>query len=489
MLKASNEIIINAADIIAKDLNNFFDTLLLFFFIIILSLVFFFNFRYNCYMQKYKIITYGCQMNIHESEKIAGTLQSMGYVECKDENDADVIVFNTCCIRDNAEKRALGNIGAVKHLKKSKPGLILAVVGCMTQQDGAGLNLRQKYPYVDIVLGTNNLAELKNAVLKLKNSGKKSVLIDPNERPEVLEGELKYRTSGCNAWLNIMYGCNNFCTYCIVPYVRGRERSRKMQNVIDEFKMLIDQGYKEITLLGQNVNSYGHDLNDGSNFAKLLEEIAKIQGKHRVRFMTSHPKDLNMDVIDIIADSKNICNNIHLPIQSGSNKILKLMNRHYTREYYLDTIDAIKSKIPNCGITTDLMVGFPYEEEEDFEYTLDIVRRVKYSSAFTFIYSVRKGTKAALMPQIPAEVSKDRIKRLIAEQNKITKDLSKEYEGNVYEVLCEDVAPKKVGYVCGRTDSGRLVTFEGSNDLIGQFVNIKINKSQSASLFGELVEE
>ncbi len=489
MLKASNEIIINAADIIAKDLNNFFDTLLLFFFIIILSLVFFFNFRYNCYMQKYKIITYGCQMNIHESEKIAGTLQSMGYVECEDEIDADVIVFNTCCIRDNAEKRALGNIGAVKHLKKSKPGLILAVVGCMTQQDGAGLNLRQKYPYVDIVLGTNNLAELKNAVLKLKNSGKKSVLIDPNERPEVLEGELKYRTSGCNAWLNIMYGCNNFCTYCIVPYVRGRERSRKMQNVIDEFMMLIDQGYKEITLLGQNVNSYGHDLNDGSNFAKLLEEIAKIQGKHRVRFMTSHPKDLNMDVIDIIADSKNICNNIHLPIQSGSNKILKLMNRHYTREYYLDTIDAIKSKIPNCGITTDLMVGFPYEEEEDFEYTLDIVRRVKYSSAFTFIYSVRKGTKAALMPQIPAEVSKDRIKRLIAEQNKITKDLSKEYEGNVYEVLCEDVAPKKVGYVCGRTDSGRLVTFEGSNDLIGQFVNIKINKSQSASLFGELVEE
>ena len=489
MLKASNEIIINAADIIAKDLNNFFDTLLLFFFIIILSLVFFFNFRYNCYMQKYKIITYGCQMNIHESEKIAGTLQSMGYVECEDESDADVIVFNTCCIRDNAEKRALGNIGAVKHLKKSKPGLILAVVGCMTQQDGAGLNLRQKYPYVDIVLGTNNLAELKNAVLKLKNSGKKSVLIDPNERHEVLEGELKYRTSGCNAWLNIMYGCNNFCTYCIVPYVRGRERSRKMQNVIDEFKMLIDQGYKEITLLGQNVNSYGHDLNDGSNFAKLLEEIAKIQGKHRVRFMTSHPKDLNMDVIDIIADSKNICNNIHLPIQSGSNKILKLMNRHYTREYYLDTIDAIKSKIPNCGITTDLMVGFPYEEEEDFEYTLDIVRRVKYSSAFTFIYSVRKGTKAALMPQIPAEVSKDRIKRLIAEQNKITKDLSKEYEGNVYEVLCEDVAPKKVGYVCGRTDSGRLVTFEGSNDLIGQFVNIKINKSQSASLFGELVEE
>lgn len=428
-------------------------------------------------------------MNIHESEKIAGTLQSMGYEECESEYDADVIVFNTCCIRDNAEKRALGNIGAVKHIKKAKPELVLAIVGCMTQQDGAGLSLRQKYPYVDIVLGTNNLPQLKDSILKLKNSGKKSVLIDPNENPEVSEDELKYRTSGCNAWLNIMYGCNNFCTYCIVPYVRGRERSRKMQNVIDEFKTLVDEGYKEITLLGQNVNSYGHDLNDGSNFAKLLEEIAKIGGKHRVRFMTSHPKDLNRDVIDIIADSKNICNNIHLPIQSGSDKILKLMNRHYTREYYLDTIEAIKAKIPDCGITTDLMVGFPYEEEEDFEDTLDIVRKVKYSSAFTFIYSVRKGTKAALMPQIPPEVSKDRIKRLIAEQNKITKELSKNYEGKVYEVLCEDVAPKKSGYVCGRTDSGRLVTFEGSNNLIGQFVNVKINKSQSASLFGELTEE
>lgn len=440
-------------------------------------------------MQKYKIITYGCQMNIHESEKIAGILEDMGYGECNDENEADIIVFNTCCIRDNAEKRALGNIGAVKHIKKSNPDLIVAVVGCMTQQEGAGLTLRQKYPYVDIVLGTNNLFELENCILNLRNHKKKSVIIDTDEKPQIREDEKFYRTSGTNAWLNIMYGCNNFCTYCIVPYVRGRERSRKMVNVLDEFKRLLDEGYKEITLLGQNVNSYGHDLDDGSNFAKLLEEISKIQGKHRVRFMTSHPKDLNRDVIDIIADSSNICNNIHLPIQSGSNKILKLMNRHYTREYYLDTIDAIKSKIPDCGITTDLMVGFPYEEEEDFQDTLDIVRRVKYSSAFTFVYSIRRGTKAATMPQVPPEVSKDRITRLIAEQNKITKLLSKEYEGNVYEVLCEDKAPKKEGFVCGRTDSGRLVTFKGEESLIGQFVNVKINKSQSASLFGDIVEE
>ncbi|MDE6758568.1 MAG: tRNA (N6-isopentenyl adenosine(37)-C2)-methylthiotransferase MiaB [Clostridia bacterium] len=440
-------------------------------------------------MQKYKIITYGCQMNIHESEKIAGILEDLGYCTCEDEEDADIIVFNTCCIRDNAEKRALGNIGAIKHLKKAKPGLILAVVGCMTQQDGAGLNLRNKYPYVDIVLGTNNLFELEDCIQKLKNAKKKSVIIDPNERPEVLENEKVFRTSGCNAWLNIMYGCNNFCTYCIVPYVRGRERSRKMSNVLDEFKSLIDQGYKEITLLGQNVNSYGHDLDDGSNFAKLLEEIAKINGKHRIRFMTSHPKDLNLDVIDIISQSPNICNNIHLPIQSGSNKILKLMNRHYTREYYLDTIAAIKEKIPDCGITTDLMVGFPYEEEADFEDTLDIVRKVKYSSAFTFIYSIRKGTKAAQMPQIPPQVSKERITRLIAEQNKITKELSRGYEGKVFEVLCEDFAPKKSGYVCGRTDSGRMVTFEGDGKLIGNFINVKIEKSQSASLFGRITEE
>ena len=468
-----------------------FDTDKVFSFIILYLylLVFFRVFDYNWYMQKYKIITYGCQMNIHESEKIAGILEDMGYGECNDENQADIIVFNTCCIRDNAEKRALGNIGAVKHIKKSNPDLIVAVVGCMTQQEGAGLTLRQKYPYVDIVLGTNNLFELENCILNLRNHKKKSVIIDTDEKPQIREDEKFYRTSGTNAWLNIMYGCNNFCTYCIVPYVRGRERSRKMVNVLDEFKRLLDEGYKEITLLGQNVNSYGHDLDDGSNFAKLLEEISKIQGKHRVRFMTSHPKDLNRDVIDIIANSPNICNNIHLPIQSGSNKILKLMNRHYTREYYLDTIDAIKSKIPDCGITTDLMVGFPYEEEEDFQDTLDIVRRVKYSSAFTFVYSIRRGTKAATMPQVPPEVSKDRITRLIAEQNKITKLLSKEYEGNVYEVLCEDKAPKKEGFVCGRTDSGRLVTFKGEESLIGQFVNVKINKSQSASLFGDIVEE
>lgn len=437
-------------------------------------------------MQNYKIITYGCQMNIHESEKIAGVLLKLDYTHTDDINNADIIVFNTCCIRDNAEKHALGNIGAVKHLKKLNPNLIICVVGCMTQQDGAGKSLRQKYPYIDIVLGTNNLDKLEESIINLKNSRQKTVLIDPNENPEILEDMPLYRTSGTNAWLNIMYGCNNFCTYCIVPYVRGRERSRSMHNILEEFNSLLQSGYPEITLLGQNVNSYGSDLKDGSNFASLLKEIAKIKGKFRVRFMTSHPKDLSEEVIDIIASSPNICNNIHLPIQSGSNKILKLMNRHYTREQYLDTIQSIQSKIPDCGITTDLMVGFPYEEETDFNDTLDIVNRVGFSSAFTFVYSVRKGTVAANMPQVDPAVSKDRIQRLIAAQNKKTKEISKQYENKIVEVLCEDLHPKKSGLVCGRTDSGRLVSFEGDSSLIGKFCNVKINKSQSASLFGNL---
>ncbi len=440
--------------------------------------------------KKYKIITYGCQMNIHESEKAAGILEDMGYRETQDEKQADLILFNTCCIRDNAEQKAFGNIGAVKHLKKINPNLVIVVMGCMTQQKGETTIFKEKYPYVDIVLGTNNLNMLDTALTKvLANPKRKQYLIDPNDRPEIIEDERVYRTSGTNAWLNIMYGCNNFCTYCIVPYVRGRERSRSMEAIIAEFKSLVKQGYKEITLLGQNVNSYGNDLKDGkSTFAALLSELDKVEGKYRIRFMTSHPKDLSDEVIDIIANGTHLCHYIHLPIQSGSNKILQKMNRHYTREYYLDRIAAIKAKIPDCGITTDLMVGFPYEEEEDFMDTVDIVRRVGYSSAFTFIYSMRQGTPAATWPQIPEEVSKDRIMRLIKEQNAMTKKLSKEYEGNTYEVLVEDTVEKKPGYVCGRTDFGRLVTFEGEPSLVGQFVNVKINRSQSASLFGEIVK-
>lgn len=435
-------------------------------------------------MQNYKIITYGCQMNLHESEKIAGILEDLGYSHTDDAQRADVIVFNTCCIRDNAEKHALGNIGQLKRLKKERPDMIVAVVGCMTQQDGAGLRLREKFPFVDIVLGTNNLQKLEECVVSCRDERKKTVLIDPQEKPPVSEGERVSRSSGTNAWLNIMYGCNNFCTYCIVPYVRGRERSRKLNDVMDEFRRLVDEGYPEITLLGQNVNSYGSDLSDGVDFTRLLEEIAKVPGKFRVRFMSSHPKDLNRGVIDVIASAPNICNNIHLPIQSGSNKILNLMNRRYTRERYLEIVEEIRAKIPDCGITTDLMVGFPYEEEEDFLDTIDIVRKVEFSSAFTFVYSVRKGTKAATMPQVDPAVAKERIQRLIAEQNAVTRRVSRRYENKIEEVLCEDVAPKREHMVCGRTDSGRMVTFDGTRELIGRFCNVKIERSQSASLFG-----
>lgn len=440
-------------------------------------------------MQKYHIITYGCQMNLHESEKIAGIAENLGYSVTEDIEQSDLVVFNTCCIRDNAEKHAMGNIGALKKWKMRHPRAVIAVVGCMTQQDGAGNQLRQKFPFVDIVLGTNNLHVLEQAILDARENKQKSVLIDPDPNPPILEHQPVIRSARPNAWLNIMYGCNNFCTYCIVPYVRGRERSRKMQDILDEFRGLLDAGYPEITLLGQNVNSYGHDLQDGSDFATLLEKIAQIPGKFRVRFMSSHPKDLNRDVIDIIAGSPNICNNIHLPIQSGSNRILAKMNRHYTREQYLDIIHEIRAKIPDCGITTDLMVGFPYEEEQDFEDTLDMVRQVGYSAAFTFIYSPRKGTPAAEMPQVDPAVAKSRIMRLIAEQNRMTKLASKQYEGNVYEVLCEDIVPKHPGKVCGRTDSGRLVQFDGDASMIGKFLPIRIGRSQSASLFGSIAKD
>ena len=322
----------------------------------------------------YLIKTYGCQMNVHESEKIAGMLEAIGYSACNSEEDADIVVFNTCCIRDTAEKKIQGNIGVLKGLKRQKKDMIIAVVGCMTQQKGAAELLKKKFPYVDIVLGTSNLAELPAAVVA-RRRGKKSVSLADS----TVDADAKLpvtRTSYPNAWVNIMYGCNNFCTYCIVPYVRGRERSRKIEDVVAEVRALIAEGYKEITLLGQNVDSYGSDLANGENFADLLERIAQIEGKYRIRFMTSHPKDFSSKVIDIIARYPNICNNVHLPVQSGSDRILKAMNRHYDRARYLAIIEELKAKLPDVGITSDIMIGFPGETDEDFEDTLDLVRKV-----------------------------------------------------------------------------------------------------------------
>lgn len=435
-------------------------------------------------------------MNVHESEKIAGILEDMGYSDCPEESNPDVIVFNTCCIRDTAERRALGNIGVTKAEKKRNPNLILAVVGCMPQQDGVADSLKERYPYVDIVLGTRNIAELKDEIQKViasrnrikKRSDKKYRCFDTEQPINYLEIDEKTpqtRTSYPNAWINIIYGCNNFCTYCIVPYVRGREVSRDMNSVLDEVKKCVDEGYKEITLLGQNVNSYGNDVDDPNvNFANLLRKIDKIEGKFRVRFMTSHPKDLNDDIIDAMANSSKICNNLHLPIQAGSDKVLANMNRRYDSAKYLQTIEKLRKAMPDIGITTDIMVGFPTETEDDFQKTLEIVEKVRYSNAFTFIYSPRKGTPAAKMEQIPYAVKQERISRLIKLQNKITKEISDTYVGGVFEVLCEDIAPKYEGMVCGRTESGRLVTFEGTSEDIGKFFNVKISQSKSASLFG-----
>lgn len=438
--------------------------------------------------KKYCVVTYGCQMNLHESEKISGILSGMGMSAVNEPENADVVVFNTCCIRDTAERRALGNIGKMKELKKKNKNLLIVVTGCMTQQNGFAENMKERYQYVDVILGTHNISDLENQIrIRLEKKKRIAAVLDTDGYIDD-ETTPVTRTSFPNAWVNINYGCNNFCTYCIVPYVRGRERSRDMKSIISECEKLINDGYKEITLLGQNVNSYGNDVPDENvNFANLLREVAKIDGKFRIRFMTSHPKDLTEDVVKAIRDNDKICNNIHLPIQAGSNSVLKNMNRRYTREHYLGLIDMIRRYLPDCGITTDIMVGFPYETKEDFLDTMDIVEKVRFSTAFTFIYSVRKGTKAAEMPQIQYEIKQNRIKRLIARQNEITEEISKDYVGNVYEILVEGMQEKKNGYVVGRTESGRLVSAKGDESMIGEFKNVKITAVKNAQLLGEIL--
>ena len=432
----------------------------------------------------YLIKTYVCQMNIHESEKLAGILEAAGYKPTEDEKTADIIVFNTCCVRENAEDKVYGHIGNLKKLKAAKKNMIIAVGGCMTQQKAASEKLLKTFPFVDIVFGTHNLENFK-AMLDEKQSHKH--VVDVDETDIVYEGTPKKRTSYPNAWVNISYGCNNFCTYCIVPYVRGRERSRKKEDIIKECEELVKEGYKEITLLGQNVNSYGNDLSDGTNFADLIKEIADIKGKFRLRFMSSHPKDFTDEMIKAIAYSDKICNCVHLPVQAGSTKILKLMNRKYTREYYLERLAALRKIIPDAAVTTDIMVGFPQETEEDFQDTLSLVKEADFSGAFTFVYSRRSGTVADKMDgQIPEEVSTDRIMRLIEAQNEVSRLQSEKYIGKTVEILCEDFDEKKDRYL-GRDEYGKMAYFGSDENLIGKFVNVKINSANGISLIGEVV--
>ena len=435
--------------------------------------------------KKYLITTYGCQMNLHESEKIAGILTEKGYLPTTSEEDADIIVFNTCCIRENAEARAEGNIGALKQLKRKNKNLIIAVGGCMTQQRQYAEKLSNTFPFIDIIFGTHNLENFGN-LLERKLSQKKRVIEVLDKEGEVVEGTPKTRTSYPNAWVNITYGCNNFCTYCIVPYVRGRERSRKPEDIIKECKSLISQGYKEITLLGQNVNSYGNDL-DGASFANLIREISKINGKFRLRFMTNHPKDFTEDLIKAISESDKVCHSVHLPVQAGSDRILKLMNRRYTRADYLDKIKTLRKYMPNVAITTDIMVSFPTETDEDFNDTLKLVQEVEFAGAFTFIYSKRNGTPAAKMDgQIDEAISKQRIMKLIDAQNSINKKQSLSYKNKTIEILCEGYDEKKDMFL-GRDLYGRMAYFKGDSSMVGEFVNVKITKTGGISLMGEIV--
>lgn len=435
----------------------------------------------------YHIMTYGCQMNVHESEKIAGVLSELGYISCDKMEDADIVVFNTCCIRENAENHAYGNIGMLKKLKAAKRDMIIAVGGCLTQQINKASELHDKFPYVDIIFGTHNLNKLKDFILQKQKRKKPIIEIDECDG-SVVEGDVPLRTSYPNAWVNITYGCNNFCSYCIVPYVRGRERSRKSENIISEVKSLVEEGYKEITLLGQNVNSYGNGCDD-LTFYQLLEKIAAIDGKFRLRFMTSHPKDFSEELVKVMAENDKICHCLHLPVQSGSDEILKAMNRRYTSADYLKKVEILKKRIPDCAITTDIIVGFPGETEEDFKKTLQLVKDVGYSSAFTFVYSKREGTKAAQMPnQIPEDVCKRRIMELVDLVNAQTREHSLKFVGKTTEVLCEGYDEKKKLYL-GRNEYGRMVYFASADNVVGNFIDVNVKEANGISLFGDIVGE
>ena len=439
---------------------------------------------------KYYINTYGCQMNVHESEKLAGILENMGYTLAEKDTEADVVVFNTCAIRESAEQKIFGNIGMLKSAKQANPNMVIAVCGCMSQQNGYAEQLVKKHPYIDIIFGTHNIAKFED-FLNQKKTKKRVIEIVETEDIKLRDSMKAVRTSGVNAWVNITYGCNNFCTYCIVPYVRGREVSRPMNDIINEVKELLESGYKQITLLGQNVNSYGNDTDDkNQTFANLLKELDNLDFDYWLTFMTSHPKDISTDVIDIIAGSKHIYHYLHLPVQSGSDNILKLMNRKYTKAAYLEKIEYAKRKIPDIEFSSDIIVGFPTETEEDFLETIDIVKKVEYEQLFTFIYSKRKGTVAEKLDgQIELSVKKERLRRLIELQNKLGSKRAESYIGKTVKVLVTDVHPKKKGFMIGNTFTNKNICFLGNADLIGKFVNVKVESSKLTVLSGTIIGE
>ncbi|MDV4151778.1 tRNA (N6-isopentenyl adenosine(37)-C2)-methylthiotransferase MiaB [Clostridium sp. AL.422] len=436
---------------------------------------------------KYYIETWGCQMNEEDSEKLSGMLKSIGYSKTDNLKEAGIIIYNTCCVRENAENKVFGNLGELKHLKKQNPDLIIAICGCMMQQEGMADKILKKFPHVNIIFGTHNAFKFPEYLNRVKTEGVQVKEIF-NKETEIVEGIPVDRESSVKAFVTIMYGCNNFCTYCVVPYVRGRERSRKSEDIINEIKDLVSKGYKEVTLLGQNVNSYGKGLEEDIDFAKLLRKVNEVEGLERVRFMSPHPKDLTKDVILAIKECDKLCEQVHLPVQSGSNRILKKMNRNYTKESYLELIDLIKKEIPDVTLTTDIIVGFPGETEEDFLDTLDLVNKVQYDSAFTFIYSRRNNTPADMMlNQVSDEDKHHRFDRLVKAVNESVINKNKEFENRIVEVLVEGPSKNDESKFSGRTRNGKLVNFTGENVKVGDLVNVKILRAQPFSLIGEVV--
>jgi len=436
---------------------------------------------------KYHIITYGCQMNIHDSEKLAGMLNSMGYTETSDQAEADLILFNTCCVRENAEHRVYGNVGALYLNKQQNPNLIIGICGCMMQQRDVSDYITKKFPFVDLIFGTHNLHRFPKLLLEAMDS-RQTVVEVLDEEGRIVENVPIKRNLGVTAWTTIMYGCDNFCSYCIVPYVRGRERSRQPSDILDEINQLAEEGYKEVTLLGQNVNSYGKDFNEPYYFSNLLRYIDRVDGIERIRFMTSHPKDLSKDLILAMAESEKVCEHLHLPIQSGSNRILKQMNRGYSRENYLELVNEIRHQIPNIAITTDIIVGFPGETEEDFADTLDMVEKVRYDSAFTFIYSQRTGTPAAKMSkQIDENIKKERLQKLMDVQGKISKEINDKAHDTIVDVLVEGLSKKRDDMYTGRTPQNKLVNFAADHNTIGNIVKVKITQPKTWTLEGIMI--
>ncbi|MFZ5966608.1 MAG: tRNA (N6-isopentenyl adenosine(37)-C2)-methylthiotransferase MiaB [Bacillota bacterium] len=438
--------------------------------------------------KKYMIVTYGCQMNEHDSEKLAGMLDKMGYTETTEVNEANLIIYNTCCVRENAELKVYGNLGQLKPLKKKNPDMMIVVCGCMMQQPHVVEQIKRKYSHVDLVFGTHNLHNFPQLLANCRQSNNMIVEVW-EEEGEIIEGIPSIRKYGLKAFVNIMFGCNNFCTYCIVPYTRGRERSRNPEDIVSEVQQLVSNGTKEVTLLGQNVNSYGKTLDEAIDFAGLLYRINEIDGLERIRFMTSHPKDLSHRLIEAMRDCDKVCEHIHLPVQAGSSSILKAMNRHYTKEQYLDIVGRLKKEIPNIAITTDIIVGFPGETEEDFEETLDLVRKVGYDSAFTFLYSIREGTPAAeLKEQVPDDVKHRRFNQLVDTLNEISLEKNLLLKDQVFEVLVEGESKTDESMLMGRTKTHKLVNFSGPKGLIGKSVNVKIIESKTFSLKGMVMD-